>query len=109
MREFAKDSDVIHVTIDRKSLAQLTKLSERDIKRDESVKLVNNSYYKTRSRLASDEPLEDNENIKTIYGTFSKEANIDLQRLTITSSVKPENKKSGGGHTTSEGRLETMS
>ena len=40
MREFAADNDVIHVTIDRSSLQQLTKLSDHDIKQDENVKLV---------------------------------------------------------------------
>jgi len=42
MRQFAKDNDVIHVTIDRQSLAQLTNLSEKEIRRDENVKLVTN-------------------------------------------------------------------
>lgn len=42
MRQFAKDNDVIHVTIDRQSLQQLTKLSEIDIKKDENIQLVNN-------------------------------------------------------------------
>ena len=40
MKEFAADDDVIHVTIDRSSLQQLTKLSDHDIKQDENVKLV---------------------------------------------------------------------
>lgn len=40
MKEFAADNDVIHVTIDRSSLQQLTKLSDSDIKQDENVKLV---------------------------------------------------------------------
>ena len=40
MREFAADNDVIHVTIDKQSLLQLTKLSDNDIKQDQNVKLV---------------------------------------------------------------------
>ena len=82
MREFAKDNDVIHVTIDRQSLAQLTKLSERDIKRDENVKLVTNrnstdSKGHTRSGSKGESPgqLEENANIKTMYGTFNKDSN----------------------------------
>ena len=73
MREFARDNDVIHVTIDKQSLAQLTKLSERDIKRDENVKLVTKRsgegpFHDTKK---DDVPLEDDPNIKTMYGTFN--------------------------------------
>ena len=73
MREFARDNDVIHVTIDKQSLAQLTKLSERDIKRDENVKLVTKRsgegpFNETKKE---DQPLEDDPNIKTMYGTFN--------------------------------------
>ena len=32
VKEFAADNDVIHVTIDKQSLQQLTKLSDNDIK-----------------------------------------------------------------------------
>ena len=40
VREFAAENDVIHVTIDKQSLQQLTKLSDNDIKQDQNVKLV---------------------------------------------------------------------
>ena len=66
MRQFAKDNDVIHVTIDRQSLAQLTNLSERDIRRDENVKLVTN-----RSDMPSSMTKHSGENTKTMYGTFN--------------------------------------
>lgn len=66
MRQFAKDNDVIHVTIDRQSLAQLTNLSEKDIKRDENVKLVTN-----RSEFPMQFIKEGDTSIKTMYGTFA--------------------------------------
>ena len=72
MRQFAKDNDVIHVTIDRQSLAQLTNLSERDIRRDENVKLVTNKDEMPMMQLGG----QDGEsNVKTMYGTFNKEFN----------------------------------
>ena len=83
MREFAKDNDVIHVTIDRQSLAQLTKLSERDIKREENVKLVTNrnNSNDSRGKVRTDSKdgrdgthLEENAAIKTMYGTFNKDS-----------------------------------
>ena len=68
MRQFAKDNDVIHVTIDRQSLAQLTNLSEKDIRRDENVKLVTN-----RDELPSMQLGQEDSNVKTMYGTFNKD------------------------------------
>ena len=77
MRQFAKDNDVIHVTIDRQSLAQLTNLSERDIKRDENVKLVTNRD-EMPEQMFKDEG--ESSHVKTMYGTFNNQgvqANAD--------------------------------
>ena len=59
---------MIHVTIDRQSLAQLTNLSEKDIRRDENVKLVTN-----RDELPSMQLGQEDSNVKTMYGTFNKD------------------------------------
>ena len=69
MKQFSKDNDVIHVTIDRISLAQLTKLSERDIRRDRNVKLVTNRN-ENQSTLSKKD--EEGRSIKTMYGTFNE-------------------------------------
>ena len=58
---------MIHVTIDRQSLAQLTNLSEKDIKRDENVKLVTN-----RSDFPMQFIKEGDTSVKTMYGTFAE-------------------------------------
>lgn len=58
---------MIHVTIDRQSLAQLANLSERDIRHDENVKLVTN-----RSDMPSTLTKHSiGDNTKTMYGTFN--------------------------------------
>ena len=40
LRDLVNDQDVIHVTIDRQSLQQLTRLTEKDISQDDNVKFV---------------------------------------------------------------------
>ena len=69
MRQFAKDNDVIHVTIDRQSLAQLTNLSEKDIKRDENVKLVTNRNE--LPNISQSQSGAEENSVATAYGLFN--------------------------------------
>ena len=80
MKQFAQDNDVIHVTIDKQSLAQLTNLSEKDIKRDENVKLVTNRNEIPKG--SSQSPTQKNagaadSEIKTMYGTFNNQISTE--------------------------------
>ena len=71
MRQFAKDNDVIHVTIDRQSLAQLTNLSEKDIKRDENVKLVTNRNELPAISQGQSGAEDQDNSVATAYGLFN--------------------------------------
>ena len=71
MRQFAKDNDVIHVTINRQSLAQLINLTEKDIRRDENVMLVA-SQSDIPEEMFKDQG--ESGHVKTMYGTFNNMA-----------------------------------
>ena len=112
MREFARDNDVIHVTIDKQSLAQLTKLSERDIKRDENVKLVTKRSGEGpfNEIKKEDQPLEDDPNIKTMYGTFNNGRAAAPSQLSASApEVRAIVDKLKSGQTTTDGPLDTAS